>query len=249
MPNIVSRNLYLYFLMGVSFFGLFLVGTFVLKPSVAMEDFFWRKPVIGSIFGSICVLGILAALFPRECSGKFHFKKEKNALNKRSVYGEDYTNSTRVRLSLRGHHPDCGYFSAHVFKIGERTFCSSCTGLLLGAVITLFATFLYVFNSWQIYREGLPTVALGVLGVSFGLLQFPLLKNRTSSLRFLLNSLFVLGAFLIFTGIDALLNALMLDLFVILLIIFWIFTRISLSQWDHKRICSSCNVATCEFRE
>ena len=92
-----------------------------------------------------------------------------------------------------------------------------------------------------------PTVYFGILGISFGLLQFPLFKNRESPLRFLLNSFFVLGAFLILVEIDTLVQSVVTDLFLILLIVFWIFTRISLSQWDHKRICYACNVEMCEF--
>jgi len=201
------------------------------------------------IFGSICVLGILASLFPKKCSGTFHFKKEGMTVNKSNSSGESKLPSYRVGFALRGHHPDCGNFYTHVFKISNRTFCTSCTGLLLGALVTLVATILYVFNGWQIGQESLLTVYFGILGVGFGLLQFPLFKNRKSPLRFLLNSFFVLGAFLILTGIDALVHSTTLDLFLILLIVFWISTRISLSQWDHKRICYACKVTTCEFRK
>ena len=248
MSHSVSRDPYLLFLMGVSFFGLLLVGMLALNPPVAGESFPWRKPVIGSIFGSICILGILATLFPKECSGALHFKKEEMTVNKCNGSRESKLASHRVRFALRGHHPNCGNFSAHVFKISNRTFCTSCTGLLLGALVTLVVTILYFFNGWQIGKESLPTVYFGILGVSFGLLQFPLFKNRKSPLRFLLNSFFVLGALLILVGIDALIHSITLDLFLILLIVFWIFTRISLSQWDHKRICYACNVTTCEFR-
>jgi len=248
MSHSITRDPYLLFLMSISFFGLFFVGMLALNPPVAEESFPWRKPVIGLIFGSICVLGILATLFPKKCSGTFHFKKDEMAVNKRSGSREGKLASYRVRFAVRGHHPNCGNFSAHVFKISNRTFCTSCTGLLLGALVTLVATVLYVFNAWQIGQESLLTVYFGILGVGFGLLQFSLFKNRKSPLRFLLNFFFVFGAFLVLTGIDALVHSTTLDLFLILLIVFWIFTRISLSQWDHKRICYACNVTTCEFR-
>jgi len=244
----INQDAYLLFLTGASFFGLFLIGILAFNPPVAVESFPWRKPVIGSIFGSICILGSLAALFPKECSGTLHFRKEEAPVNKYSCSQESDLASYRVRFAVRGHHPDCGNFSAHVFRISNRTFCTSCTGLLLGALISLVANILYFSNGWQIGQESLPMAYFGILGVSFGLLQFPLFKNRKSPLRFLLNSFFVLGAFLILVGIDTLVHSVALDLFLILLIVFWIFTRISLSQWDHKRICYPCNVTTCEFR-
>ena len=244
----INQDAYLLFLMGASFFGLFLMGILAFNPPVAGESFPWRKPVIGSIFGSICVLGSLAALFPEECSGALHFKREETPVNEHSCSQESNLASYRVRFAVRGHHPDCGNFSAHVFRISNRTFCTSCTGLLLGALISLIATILYFSNGWKISQGSLPIVNVGILGVSFGLLQFPLLKNRKSPLRLLLNSFFVLGAFLILVGIDALVHSVALDLFLILLTVFWIYTRISLSQWDHKRICYACNVTPCEFR-
>ncbi len=242
----INQDAYLLFLMCVSFFGLFLVGILTFNPPVA-ESLPWRKPVIGSVFGSICVLGSLAALFPKKCLGAIHPKKEENPVKRYRSSQESNFRKRGVRFAVRGHHPDCGNFSGHVFKVGNRTFCTSCTGLLLGALISLIANILYFSDAWQLDQKSLPTVYFGILGISFGLLQFPFFKNRKSPLRFLLNLFFVLGAFLILVEIDTLVQSTVLDLFLMLLIVFWIFTRISLSQWDHKRICSACNVATCEF--
>jgi len=248
MSQNVKQYLYPLFLMSVSLFGLFLVGMLAFNPPAAEEDLLWRKTVVGSIFGSICILGILAALFPKECSGASHFKKEEMPANKYKEPPQSRFASSGVYPTIRGHHPDCGNFSAHVLRISDRMFCTSCTGLLLGALITLVGTILYFFNDWHIGQEGLLAVSLGILGVTLGLLQFPLLKNRRSLTRFLLNMFFVLGAFSILIGIDALVRSVAVDLFLILLIVFWLFIRISLSQWDHKRICYACNVAMCEFR-
>jgi len=248
MSQNVKQGLYPLFLMSVSLFGLFLVGMLAFNLPVAEEDLLWRKPVIGSIFGPICIFGILAALFPKKCSGTSHFEKEERPANKYDEPPQSRVASSRVYPSIRGHHPNCGNFSAHVLLVSDRTFCTSCTGLLLGALITLVETILYFFNGWHIGQEGLLAVNLGILGVSFGLLQFPLLKNRRSLTRFLLNVFFVLGTFSILIGIDTLVRSVAVDLFLILLVVFWLFTRISLSQWDHERICYACNAAKCEFR-
>jgi hypothetical protein len=59
--------------------------------------------------------------------------------------------------------------------------------------------------------------------------------------RLALNSLFVFGAFLCLVGVDQTSQSVAIDLFSVVLIIFWIFTRIQLSQWDHSRICDNCN--------
>ena len=244
----LSRDPYLLFLMSVSLFGLFVMGMLAFNPPAAEEGLLWRRPMIGSIFGPICALGILAALFPKECSGTLHFKKEEMPVNKYSDSRQNWLASHRNQPTVRGHHPDCGNFSTHVFRIKNKTFCTSCAGLLLGALITLVGTILYFFNDWRIGQEGLLAVNLGIFGVGFGLLQFPLLKNGRSVTRFLLNVFFVLGAFSILIGIDTLVRSLAIDLFLIFLIDFWLLTRISLSQWDHKMICYACRMAICKFR-
>jgi len=248
MSQNVKEDLYPSFLMSVSLFGLFLVSMLAFNPPVAEEDLLWRKPVIGSIFGSICILGILAALFPKECSGASHFKKEETPANKYNEPPQSMLASSRVYPSILGHHPDCGNFSAHMFQIKNKTFCTSCTGLLLGALITLAGTILYFFNNWQISHESLLVVSVGIFGTGFGLLQFPLFKNRRGFLRFFLNAYFVLGTFFILIGIDTLVRSVAIDLFLIFLSVFWIFTRISLSQWDHEQTCTACGL-TCVFRK
>jgi energy-converting hydrogenase Eha subunit A len=119
-------------------------------------------------------------------------------------------------------------------------------GLFFGAVTSFLGIVAYFFNGWHIGQGSLFFIIFGILGVVFGLLQFPLLKKRRRFIRFFLNAFFVFGASLILIGIDALLHNLFIDLFLVLLTVFWLFTRIALSQWDHKRICQTCEIA-CEF--
>jgi hypothetical protein len=134
------------------------------------------------------------------------------------------------------HHPDCQRFSAHVVHMKGRVRCAACSGLLLGAVIALVGAIFYFFGGWQIENaRSLPAV-IGVLGVLAGFLQ---LRFR-AYVRLTLNSLFVLGGFLCLIGIDQTFQNLAIDLFLVMLIVFWILTRIQLSQWDHSRICDCC---------
>jgi len=231
----IRRNSCLLFLMLVSFFGVLLVGMLAFHPPTMQNGgFLWRKPLIGSFFGLICVLGILAVFYPN-CLRIFEIRKEKREL---SVFRQS-------SFAVRGHHPDCGKFSTHVFKIGNKMFCVSCMGLFFGAVTSIIGIVAYFFNDWHIGQGSLSLIIVGILGVVFGLLQFPLFKNRRGFIRFFLNAFFVFGTFLILIGIDALAHSLSVDLFVVVLSVFWLFTRISLSQWDHERICQACEIA-CE---
>jgi len=148
------------------------------------------------------------------------------------------------QTNATSHHPDCERFSAHVIQVGARTLCAACTGLLLGAFVAFIGTVFYFFGGWQIEEVSFPIVLIGLVWATLGFLQF---KFR-GFVRSILNALFVLGAFLILVGIDELTESLIIDLFLVALIVFWILTRIRISQWDHWRICSSCE-SPCEVGE
>lgn len=222
---------FLIFAICVSIFGLFIVLMLAVNPPMIYEDFLWRKPLIGSVFSLICLLGILAALFPTQCLQLSHFR----TLN---------MNFTSHQVHFTSHHPDCGKFSAHVIHVRSHTLCVACTGLLLGATIALAGTASYFFSGWHIEDASFPAVLIGVVGAVLGFFQ---LKFK-SFIRLTLNLCFVFGAFLILVGIDAIIESLFVDFFIIALIVFWILTRIQLSQWDHWRICSSCK-SPCEVRK
>jgi len=240
MSQNLSRSFHITYLVLVSFLGLFLAGMLTVYPPRVHESLLWRKPLIGSIFGLICVFGILAVFFPRRCSRVFDFGKKKPSLTDLGKFASHGTSST-----LRGHHPDCGNFSAHVFRMGDKTFCAACTGLLLGGLSALVGTLLYFFSDWRFEANSSLIVCVGILGVGFGLFQF---KSRRF-FRLLLNIFFVLGTFFILIGVDKLIHSVAVDLFLVALTLFWLFTRISLSQWDHERICYACKVVFCEFAD
>lgn len=224
-------DLVLIFSIGVSVFGILIVLLLALNPPITYEDFFWRKPLVGSMFSLICILGSFAALFPKQCSQVFHFRR-----------GKMYFPSHRTNAT--SHHPNCKRFSTHVIQINTRTLCAACTGLLTGAFVALIGIVFYFFGEWHIDEVSFPIVLTGLVWVALGFLQF---KFR-GFVRSILNALFVLGAFLILVGIDELTENLIIDLFLVALIVFWILTRIRISKWDHWRICGSCE-SPCEVGE
>jgi len=229
MPSIRSQPLII-FAISVSIFGLLLIILFALNPPMPRENFSWRKPLVGTVFSLICIFGIIAAIFPKQCSHTFDFRKAS-------------PNSSSHQISIKAHHPDCEEFSTHVIYVGNRTFCAACTGLLLGAVIALGGTMFYFFGGWHIEMVSSLTVLIGIVATILGFFQL----KFSGYTRFMLNTCFVLGAFLILVGIDGLAESLFVDLFLLALIFFWIFTRIELSRWDHWRICSNCK-SPCEVR-
>jgi hypothetical protein len=227
---------------GLSFLAIFLVGVLSIYPPLTVEGLAWRKPLIGSIYILICLLGISAIFFPNQCSQALSLSTR--GTGKRSTVKGAGLHGTSP--NTKGHHPDCDNFSSHVFELGNRTFCTACAGLLAGALASIVGTALYFFDGLNVERGGLLLVWLGLLGVGAGLVQY---KARKAVIRFSLNMSFVLGTFLVLIGIDKVAQNVFADMFLVLLALFWLYTRILISQWDHKRICSTCNVGDCEFRD
>jgi hypothetical protein len=223
----------------VSVIGLLLVFVLTVFPPTVIGDFPWRKTVIGVIFSIFCVLGILAVFSPNQCGKIINLKKK--------TVGSDSAKlvSHGASTVLQGHHPTCGRFAAHIFRIKDKTWCAACIGLLIGGLLALAGASVYFFGGWHVAEHSSLMILLGTVGVSFGLFQFKF-KNL---IRLFMNAIFVIGTLFILIGVDELVRSLVFDLFVVSLIVFWLFTRISLSQWDHEVICSGCETENCSFRE
>ncbi len=223
----------------VSLIGLLLLFMLTVFPPTITGDFPWRKTVIGSIFSIFCVLGILAVFSPNQCGKILNLKKK--TVDSDSAKLVSHGAST----VLQGHHHTCGMFAAHVFRIKDKIVCAACIGLLLGGFLALAGASVYFFGGWHVAEYSSLMILLGTVGVSFGLFQFKF-KNL---IRLFMNAIFVLGTLFILIGVDELIRSLVFDLFVVSLIVFWLFTRILLSQWDHEVICSGCETENCTFRE
>lgn len=210
-----------------------IIGTIMPLPlalysPITRETIIWRKPLIGSFLALICIFGVLIISFPKN----LHFLKTRKSAISETENSAFYA----VSISFKGHHPDCGSYSAHVICIDGLVFCAACTGLLLGAIIVLVGTTLYFFAGWNFLGFGLWSVLVGQIGIILGFFQFKF-KGYT---RLAVNTFFVVANFLIVAGIDMLAQNTFIDLYMIALILFWLFTRIMVSQWDHWRICNAC---------
>jgi len=242
------RNLTLLFLVSVSFFGLILAVVLALYPPSSQEESVWRKPLVGSTYSVVCVLGILAVFFPGTCSEFFDVGRQEKRQNRFFGFKRNESISLMTTSALRGHHPLCGRFSAHVFRLGGMILCATCSGLFLGALIALSGVALCFFGNWHIGKNAFLAVLVGVLGVVFGLLQSPLPMLQKSVIRLFSSVLFVVGTFLVLIGIEELTHSTFADLLLVTLSVFWLMTRISLSQWDHEQICSKCTLESCSLQ-
>jgi hypothetical protein len=238
MPPNRRLNFLLPFAVGVSLFGSFTALVLAMYPPVIQESFLWRKPLTGLLFALICVFGIVAVFFPKKCSGTYLHQTEKPAISETKN-----PNFHGISINFEGHHPGCGRFSAHVIHKGKHIFCAACTGLFFGALFALTGTVLYFFVEWSILEAGLSTVLVGQIGVLLGFVQF----KFKGYVRLTVNAFFVFASFLTLVGIDKIAESVFIDLYVIALIAFWLLTRILISQWDHWRICYTCE-RRCELK-
>lgn len=221
------------FYVTMSLFGILIVLILALDPPLTGGDLPWRRPIIGSSFAFICILGAFASLFPKICTVWGHSIRPREG-------------SSRYLLAKsRGHHPECEYFSSHIINVNGHALCAGCTGLFVGALLSLAGALSYFFFWFDIGGAFL-FVVLGGLGLIFGFAQFAFKRLVRSAM----NVLFVVGAFSILMGVDQLAKNFFVDLFLLALIVFWILTRIELSQWDHERMCERCRSLKkeCELR-
>jgi 4-hydroxybenzoate polyprenyltransferase len=81
---------------------------------------------------------------------------------------------------------------------------------------------------------------LGLVFIIFGLLYIPVMKNLPNVLRTVINAIFVVGFSLALMVVDGIGNTEM-ALTTIGFFVFWMYTRIQLSQWNHSLICDGCD--------
>jgi len=227
-------NLALFFAIAVTAFGSSTTLLFASSPLRSQENISWRRPLIGSLFSLICIAGITATFFTDRCTRTFHSQR----IKKQSIDGTKELVMQESSIARKGHHPDCGRFSAHTILVDGHVLCAACTGLLLGGTAALIGTALYFFMGWGLSQLDFWYVLAGQAAVFLGFFQ---LKFRGYA-RLFVNALFAFGAFMTLACTDKLAANLLVDLYLTGLVLFWLWTRIIISQWDHGRICSRCQV-------
>jgi hypothetical protein len=214
--------------LAVSLAGVILAAAFLTKPRAA-SIIDW-KLLIWAVFSSLCLLGAMATFFPHRCSPLVVLPEDLDQSR--------FTTLKGVRL-VHGHHPMCGKFGVHEFNVGRKTFCAGCAGLFIGVVAALSVATLYF-----VHRRSLPASS-GYIGLGFvllGLLYIPFFKVGFPMIRTAVNALFVLGFALVLVAVDGV-GSLVLDLIVIGLCSYWMFSRIQLSRMSHDIICDDCDEA------
>lgn len=183
-----------------------------------------NKDLFLIIFITICLMGILAAVYPSKCLKFFNIETFKIFKCKGKAY------------KYRGHHPDCGEFKEHTFNMKDKIFCVGCNGLLVGSLLAIFTCLLYLF-----YGAGELLFWMGMLMVSASLLQMILLNSVNRWVKFLSNLGLVWGSSLIFVSLLDYGDIFLVTYF-LFLVLALIFTRTILSEKNHRLICMKCDL-------
>jgi hypothetical protein len=217
------------FLLMVSIFGLAISTALLMNTPTFVSAPSFRRTLIAFVYDVVCVAGILAALFPVACSRAFG--AQFSSVESAQVLGIRATRLLGL-LVVHGHHTSGSELTKHELFVWRRSFCATCYGLLTGAVVSLAIITAFVVSGWPgwigTYSLYL-AYSVGVVAVITGLLQ-PLMTDVGAKARFVLSFVFVVGTSLMLLATELLTANLVADLFVVLLAIFWLLSRISLSH-------------------
>jgi len=216
------------FFLAVSAFGLVISASLLGNSSPFPSQLNERRALVALLYGTVCVSGIFAALFPVACSG---FLGIQRSLAEDNASLE--TRATRVfgLLLLHGHHPAESDEKRHELWLGGKSYCATCFGLLTGAIVSLTAIVAFALSGLADGGFGYTLYSVGVICVILGLVPSLGLTIEARA-RFTFAAVFVLGTYLMLAATEILTANLIADLFVVLLAIFWLVSRISLS---HRR--------------
>ena len=218
------------FLLLVSAVGLVISTTLLMNPPHLASAPGYRWPLTTVVYDIICIAGILAVLFPIACSkvAGIHHSFEQPTEER------PFRTATRVLglLVVHGHHPPGSESTKHELLVGKRSFCATCYGLLTGAIVSLaFITvfsvtewprLMTIYSAYTLYFVGVTLVITGLL--------LPIVVDVGAKTRYVSAAVFVVGTGLMLLVTELLTEDLVADLFVVLLAVFWLISRISLSH-------------------
>ena len=178
----------------------------------------FQKEVTGTLFIAVYILGLVAAVSPRSLRGLGHGSSSSGMV---------------------GHHPDCERFRDHVVWFNGHPFCAGCSGLALGALMGIIGSVLYFFLGVPLFMPEL-VFWLGVVSVALGLIQH-FIDLDSPHVHLLLIVALVCGSFMLASSLNAMGASFYVEAYLLGLVIFWVATRIRVSQEEHLLVCSACS--------
>lgn len=217
---------FLLFLAFVSVFGLALAPLLLLQANLQVDQSPLRRPIVSAVYSVICVSGIVAVFYPSKC--RMMFQNPNVSLNLKE--------QSSTKLQVKGHHPDCEKFSGNRVVIKGSVLCAACSGLLIGAIASIFGAILFSLNFFDLGTGSVWVLVTGEVLMLAGLAQIKV----KGYMKTFVNALFVVGSLFMLIAVDFAAQSWIVDGFVLGLIVFLLCFRIMLSQWNNRRVCVEC---------
>lgn len=184
-------------------------------------------------------------MLPSKCS--------KLTLHKQADYQSQLKKAGAIQDDQRamvyeGHHPSCGRFGTHVLRIGNKVYCAGCSGLLTGAVIAILVSLTYAASAFVVHEGAIFVFWFGLSAVLLGLLQYAKALMSVSWFHFILNVVFVVGTLFMLIGVIETNGTVVVEMYFLVTTVYWILTRIVLSNLEHQKICAMCTSSLCAYR-
>lgn len=201
----------------------------VIKPNTINTNIFTEKLIVIGAFFICCIFGISLAIYPN-----WWKKNKKNTNNNSNIKNQ------KTKRSFKGHHPDCNKFKNHITIIKNKSQCTGCLGLTIGAIISIIVMILYLIIPLKISTNVyyvLFIIGIIILFLAYGEILF-LKRNRL--FHIITNSLLIIGLLIITLSILEITKNLIYAIITLILCILWLNTRIYFSNQQHHKVCKSC---------
>ena len=226
MAQTEPTRLFLLVLLAVAAVALTLIPALLLSANMQTNPTNLRRPLLNLAYTIICAGGIAAIFYPNKCRMMFQKPAAPNKEN----------GSATSALELKGHHPDCENYSANRITIRNRVFCAGCGGLLIGAIVALIVVVFYSLGVLNV-MEG----TVWIIGVGEGLMLAGLAQIRAERyVKLAMNAFFVVGSAVMLVWADWAKQSLLVDGYVLGVILFMLWLRILLSEYNNDRTCLAC---------
>ncbi len=226
MPKPESSKFFILFLVVAAVFGLALIPLLLLSPNLQADQTSLRRPLVSAVYSVVCIMGVVAVFYPGKC--RMMFKKPN--------ISPDSSKPSSSTMQFKGHHPDCEYFLANRITIRGSVFCAACSGLLMGAIVAMVGVLLFSLGFFSLGIGNYGVLAAGEVLMLVGLAQV----KMEGYIKMAMNALFVVGSFITLVAADLAGQSLLVDVYVLGLIVFMLWFRILLSEWNNKRTCLAC---------
>jgi hypothetical protein len=226
VPRPEPSKFFLLFLVAIAVFGLALVPLLLIQPNLQADQVPFRRPLIGGLYGVVCIVGVVAVFYPSKC--RMVFQKPN--------VSKDSTKPSVPAVQFSGHHPHCENFSANRITIRGSVFCAACSGLLIGAIVAMVGVALFSLGFFDLWTGSFWVLAAGEVLMFAGLAQI----KMQGYVKMTANALFVVGSGIVLVVGDLARQSLLVDFYVLGLIVFMLWFRILLSEWNNKGTCMAC---------